>query len=408
MIFSDEHLQLQQSFSKFIAREVNPHVAEWEAAGMFPAHELFRQLGKQSLLGINKATAFGGLGLDYTFQAAFCETLGEIECGSLPMAIGVQTDMATPALAKYGSDELRAEFLTPSISGEYVACLGVSETGAGSDVATIATTARRDGDDYVIDGGKMWTTNGYQADWMCLLANTSDGPMHYNKSLLCVPMKAPGVSTSQKLDKVGMRSSDTVQVFFDGVRVPQRYRIGEEGYGFVYQMEQFQEERLCGAIGILRGMDRAIAQTIDYTRARVAFGRPILDNQVVHFRLAELHTEVELLRSLIYRAVEEYAAGANVTRFASMAKLKAGRLAREVADACVQYFGGMGFMNETPITRFWRDSRLISIGGGTDEIMLGIIAKEMNILPRRQGVPKATLPKTEAGAAAVPAGAGRA
>jgi len=265
-----------------------------------------------------------------------------------------------------------------------VACLGVSETGAGSDVATIATTARKDGDDYVIDGGKMWTTNGYQADWMCLLANTSDGPVHFNKSLICVPLKAKGVSTSKKFDKIGMRSSDTVQVFLDGVRVPQRYRIGEEGYGFAYQMQQFQEERLCGAISILHGLDRAIEETIAYTGQRVAFGKPILSNQVVHFRLAELRTEVELLRSLVYRAVEEYAAGKNVLLLASMAKLKAGRLAREVADSCLQYFGGMGYMNETPITRFWRDSRLISIGGGTDEIMLGIISKEMKILPERR------------------------
>jgi citronellyl-CoA dehydrogenase len=384
MIYSDEHIALQASFSKFIANEINPHVDTWEREGLFPAHEVFAKLGKQSLLGINKPVEFGGLGLDYSYEAAFCETLGDIECGSLPMAIGVQTDMATPALAKYGSDELRHEFLAPSISGEYVSCLGVSETGAGSDVATIATTARKDGDDYVIDGGKMWTTNGYQADWMCLLANTSDGPTHFNKSLICLPMKTKGVSVSQKFDKVGMRSSDTVQVFFDGVRVPQRNRIGEEGYGFIYQMQQFQEERLCGALTTIRGMDRAIAETIAYTGQRIAFGKPVLHNQVVHFRLAELQTEIEALRALIYRAVDEYQSGKNVVMLASMTKLKAGRLAREIADACIQFFGGMGYMNETPITRFWRDTRLLSIGGGADEIMLGIISKEMKMLPERR------------------------
>ena len=373
-MYSDEHLALQSSFSKFIANEINPHVDGWERAGAFPAHEVFAKLGKQSLLGINKPVEFGGLGLDYSYEAAFCETLGEIDCGALPMAIGVQTAMATPALTKYGSDELRKEFLEPSIAGEYVACLGVSETGAGSDVATIATTARKDGGDYVIDGGKMWTTNGYQADWMCLLANTSDGAAHFNKSLICLPMKTKGVSTSQKFDKIGMRSSDTVQVFFDNVRVPQRYLIGQEGYGFIYQMQQFQEERLCGALTTIRGMDRAIAQTIAYTGQRVAFGKPLLHNQVIHFRLAELQTEVEALRALIYRAVEQFQAG----------KLKAGRLAREIADSCMQYFGGMGYMNETPITRFWRDTRLLSIGGGADEIMLGIISKEMKMLPERR------------------------
>jgi len=181
-----------------------------------------------------------------------------------------------------------------------------------------------------------------------------------------------------------MRSSDTVQVFFDGVRVPQRYRIGQEGHGFQYQMQQFQEERLCGAITGLRGMDRAIAQTIEYTGQRVAFGQPLLHNQVIHFRLAELQTEVESLRSLIYRAIAEYSEGKNVVMLASMAKLKAGRTAREIADSCVQFFGGMGYMNETPITRYWRDSRLLSIGGGADEIMLGIISKEMKTLPQRR------------------------
>ena len=396
MPYTNDHLELQRSLSKFIATEVNPHVDDWERAGAFPAHELFRKLGEQSLLGINKPVEFGGLGLPYSYQAAFVEGLGEVHCGAVPMAIGVQTDMATPALAKHGSDELREEFLRPSIAGELVACLGISETGAGSDVATIATTARKDGGDYVIDGGKMWTTNGYQADWMCLLANTSEGPVHFNKSLICLPMKTKGVSTSQKFDKLGMRSSDTVQVFFDNVRVPQRYRIGAEDAGFAYQMEQFQEERLYGALSCLHGMDRAIANTIAYTGQRVAFGRPILHNQVVHFRLAEMQTEVEALRSLVHRAVAEYGEGKNIVMLASMAKLKSGRLTREIADACLQYYGGMGYMNETPITRFWRDTRLLSIGGGADEIMLGIISKEMGILPQRRAKPN---PSTSSGQA---------
>jgi citronellyl-CoA dehydrogenase len=396
MLYTEEHLSLQATLSKFIASEINPHVDEWERDGGFPAHEIFRKLGALSLLGINKPVEYGGLGLPYSYQAAFVEGLGEIGCGAVPMAIGVQTDMATPALAKHGSNELRDEFLKPSIEGELVACLGVSEAGAGSDVATIATTARKDGGDYVINGNKMWTTNGYQADWMCLLANTGEGPVHFNKSLICLPMKTKGVSTSQKFDKLGMRSSDTVQVFFDNVRVPQRYRIGAEDAGFAYQMEQFQEERLYGALSCLHGMDRAIANTIAYTGQRVAFGRPILHNQVVHFRLAEMQTEVEALRSLVHRAVAEYGEGKNIVMLASMAKLKSGRLTREIADACLQYYGGMGYMNETPITRFWRDTRLLSIGGGADEIMLGIISKEMGILPQRRAKPN---PSTSSGQA---------
>jgi citronellyl-CoA dehydrogenase len=381
MLYTEQHRELMRSVTRFVEAEIDPHAEEWEAAGIFPAHDLFRKMGQQGLLGIHKPERFGGQGLDYSYEIAFCEALGAAKSASSVMAIGVQTDMATPALMKHGSDELRDEFLKPSISGDYVACLGVSEAGAGSDVASIKTTARRDGDDYVIDGGKMWTTSGTQADWMCLLANTGDGPAHRNKSLICLPMKTNGVNVARKLDKLGMRASDTAQIFFDGVRVPQRYRIGEEGMGFIYQMQQFQEERLWAAAAGLMKMERAIRMTIEYTAERHAFGKSILDNQVVHFRLAELETKVELLRSLVYRAVEEYINGADVTQLASMAKLTAGRLLREVTDGCLQYWGGMGYMAESEISRMYRDGRLTSIGGGADEVMLGIICKGMGILP---------------------------
>jgi citronellyl-CoA dehydrogenase len=387
MLFTPEHEELRRSLQKFIAAEINPFVDQWEEAGIFPAHELFKKMGDLGFLGLNKPTAYGGQGLDYSYAMVMAEELGNIACGSVPMAIGVQTDMATPALARFGSDEIKREFLAPSISGDYVACLGVSEVGAGSDVASIKTTARKDGDDYVINGGKMWTTNGIQADWMCLLANTSEGAVHKNKSLICLPMKTKGVQIARKLDKLGMRSSDTAQIFFDDVRVPRRYLIGEEGKGFIYQMMQFQEERLWGATANLKSMERLIEQTIEYTRNRKAFGKSILDNQVVHFRLAELATEIELLRSLIYRACELYLAGTDVTRLASMAKLTSGRLRRVVSDSCLQYWGGMGFMNETPVSRAFRDGRLGSIGGGADEVMLSIICKLMGTLPGTSNAP---------------------
>ena len=297
------------------------------------------------------------------------------------MAIGVQTDMATPALARFGSDEVRREFLKPAIAGDAVACIGVSEPGAGSDVAGIKTSARSDGDDYIINGGKMWITNGVQADWICLLANTSDGPKHRNKSLICVPMKSKGVTVARKLDKLGMRASDTAQIFFDEVRVPKRNRIGEEGRGFTYQMLQFQEERLWGAAACLKAHETIINETIDYTSSRKAFGQSILDNQTVHFKLAEMQTEIEMLRALVYRAAEALIAGEDVTKLASMAKLKAGRLGREVTDACLQFWGGMGYMNETLVSRAYRDSRLTSIGGGADEVMLMVLCKMMGTLP---------------------------
>ncbi|MBF0353377.1 MAG: acyl-CoA dehydrogenase family protein [SAR324 cluster bacterium] len=382
MQFTQDHKMLRQTVSDFIAKEINPYVDEWEKAGIFPAHELFKKMGGLGLLGINKPQEYGGMGLDYSYELVFAEELGKIKCGGVPMAIGVQTDMATPALTRFGSDELKKEFLAPAIAGDYVACIGVSEPHAGSDVANIKTTAVKQGDDYVINGSKMWITNSTQGDFVCLLANTSDqGAPYMNKSLIVVPLKTRGVEVSPKLDKLGMRSSDTAQIFLDDVRVPTRFLIGQEGQGFMYQMMQFQEERMFGAVCIIKGLEDIIQETIKYTRERKAFGRPLLDKQVIHFRLAELQSEIEALRSLIYRACEGYINGKDVTKLASMAKLKAGRLGREVTDSCLQFWGGMGFMWENPVARAYRDTRLVSIGGGADEIMLLIISKMMDILP---------------------------
>ena len=382
MLYTQEHQELQRSVKKFIETEINPHVDAWEAAEIFPAHELFKKMGDAGFLGINKPQAYGGMGLDYSYQLAFVEALGAVNCGGVPMAIGVQTDMATPALARFGSDELRKEFLAPSIAGDLVCSIGVSEPGAGSDVASIKTFAKKDGDDYVITGTKMWITSGTQSDWICLLANTSEGAPHKNKTLICVPMKTKGVSVAKKLKKIGMWSSDTAQLYFDEVRVPQRYRIGEEGMGFTYQMQQFQEERLYAAAQ-WTALDRILRETIAYTRERQAFGQSILDNQYVHFRLAELKTEIEALRALVHDAAAKLVAGEDVTLLASMAKLKAGRLGREVADGCLQFWGGMGYVWESNVSRAFRDIRLSSIGGGADEVMLGIISKYMGTLPRR-------------------------
>lgn len=387
MKLTTEHEQIRKTLKSFIEAEINPHVDEWEEAGVFPAHQVFKGLGELGLLGVTKPEQYGGMGLGWSYGAVVAEALGHINCGGVPMAIGVQTDMATPALARFGTDAAKEDFLIPSIAGDYVACLGVSEVGAGSDVASIKTTAKKDGDDYVINGGKMWTTSGTQADWMCLLANTGDGPVHQNKTLICLPLKddngkhRDGVTVARKLKKLGMRSSDTAEFFFEDVRVPQRYRIGEEGAGFMYQMMQFQEERLWCALSSLISLDKTIDETAEYARQRKAFGKSVLDNQVVHFRLAELKTEVQALRSMSWDAVEKMMEGEDVVMLASMAKLKAGRLAREVNDACLQYWGGMGFMEETPVSRAYRDGRLGSIGGGADEVMLSIICKYMGTLP---------------------------
>lgn len=375
MQFTEQHNEIRRTVARFVEDEINPHIDEWEKAGIFPAHELFKKMGDLGLLGINKQEQYGGLGLDYSYQAVFAEEIGGAHHGSTPMAIGVQTMMATPALAIHGSDQLKAEFLAPAIAGDMVCSIAVSEPHAGSDVAAIKTTARSDGDDYLINGTKMWITNSTQADFLVLLANTGEGQIHQNKSLIVVPTNTPGISFSERLDKLGMRSSDTAQIFFDDVRVPKRNRIGDEGRGFVYQMQQFQEERLWAALSTVKGLDLCIDSTLEYTQQRQAFGKPLIDNQVIQFRLAELATEVEALRSLSYDCVQQLINGEDVTLKASMAKLKMGRLSREVTDSCLQYWGGMGFMWDNLVSRMYRDTRVGSIGGGSDETMLSIICK---------------------------------
>ena len=389
MQYTHEHREIQNTLKRFIEAEINPHVDEWEAAEIFPAHEVFKKMGNLGLLGLTKPEAFGGAGLDYSYSMAMAEALGHIDCGGVPMAIGVQTDMATPALARFGSDDLRAQFLAPAIAGDMVGCIGVSEPSAGSDVAGIKTVARKDGDDYVITGQKMWITNSLQADWMCMLVNTGEGPIHKNKSLVMVPMREngkllPGIEVGKKIKKIGMNSSDTGLIYFDEVRVPQRYRIGAEGQGFIYQMQQFQEERLWAAASTLQSLSNCIQWTVDWAQERKLFGSTLADQQWVQFKLAELKADVECLRALTYQACEHYVAGEDVTEWATMAKLKAGRLNRIVPDTCLQFWGGMGFTWENKVSRMYRDGRLASIGGGADEVMLGILAKSMGIAKRPQ------------------------
>lgn len=390
MQWTHEHLEVRKTLKRYIDEKINPHVDEWEQEEIFPAHQVFKGLGDLGLLGLTKPEAYGGAGLDYSYSLMMAETLGHIRCGGVPMAIGVQTDMCTPALARFGSDALRDQFLAPAIAGDMVGCIGVSEPGAGSDVSGIKSHARKDGDDYIISGQKMWITNSIQADWMCMLVNTGDGPVHKNKSLIMVPLRdgprgklTKGVEVAQKLRKIGMNSSDTGLLFFDEVRVPQRYLVGQEGQGFIYQMQQFQEERLWASASGLLAMEDCIQQTIEWAQQRQMFGSTLIDQQWVQFKLAELQTEVEALRALTYRAAQIYMAGQDALQLASMAKLKSGRLTREVADTCLQFWGGMGFTWDNRVSRLYRDGRLGSIGGGADEVMLGIIGKTMGLIKRQ-------------------------
>lgn len=384
MIYGPEHEEIRSAIRRFIEGEITPHVDAWEEIGAWPAHEVCKKAGNAGFLGINRPEQYGGMGLDLSYSMIWAEEIGRIPAGGVATGLSITSQMATPALAAHGSDALCREYLAPTIAGDLVACLGVSETGGGSDVANLKTYARRDGDDYIISGSKMWITNGAQADWVCLLCNTSteDGP-HKNKSLIVVPLNAKGVSRSKPLKKLGMYSSDTAQLFFDDVRVPVSNRIGEEGRGFIYQMEQFTDERLVVAARTASQLQQCVDLTAEYTAQRTAFGRPLLDNQWIQFTLAEYQMEIEAVKSMTYRAVQEVMAGGQARLLTAAVKLKTGKLARSIPEGCLQFWGGMGYMADNIVGRLMRDSRLVSIGGGANEVMAMVIAKEMGLLTRR-------------------------
>jgi citronellyl-CoA dehydrogenase len=376
--FSEEHEMFRKAVRTFVEKEIRPHIDQWEEDQSAPLHDIFKKMGDLGFLGLNYPAQYGGAEADIWFTVVLCEEMARSGAAGVPMAVAVQTDMCTPALAKHGSHELKKTYLEPAIRGEKVGAIAVTEPHAGSDVAGIFTRAERDGDDYVINGSKMYITNGTQADWLCLLARTSPGTGYQGMSLIIVPTDRPGFTVSRKLKKLGNHSSDTAVLSFENLRVPISNRIGDEGKGFYYQMEQFQIERLVGAVGGVAGAEWAVRETIRYCQERTAFGKALIANQWIQFKLGELLTEIEAARQLNYHCASLIESGAGrdqVTRIASMCKLKAGRLMREVADTCLQFHGGMGYMEETPISRYFRDSRLTSIGGGADEVMLGIIAR---------------------------------
>lgn len=375
MEFLQEHREFRALVRRVIANEIEPFVDNWEQQGSFPGRGLFATLGSVGLLGLEYDPSYGGQGVDHLFTVIFGEELGRVSCGGVPMAIAVQTDMATPALHRFGSEELKRQYLVPAIKGDMIASIAVTEPDAGSDVAGIRTRAKRDGQEWVITGSKLYITNGTQADWLCLLARTSDEGGYRGMSQIVFPTSTPGFHVSRKLDKLGNRSSDTAALSFDEARVPVANTIGEIGRGFQQQMAQFQNERMIAAYMAVGSMEVALSRTAAYLRDRQTFGKPLLENQYIQFRLAELNAEVDLLRHYNYACAEAYMRGEDTTRFATIAKLKAGRLQREVADWCLQFHGGYGYMEETWVSRYFRDSRLLSIGGGADEVMLRILTQ---------------------------------
>ncbi len=374
MYFNEEHNALRNLVRKFVDKEVNPNIDKWEEETV-PLHELFKKMGDLGLLGITYDEKYGGQGLDYWFDLVFLEELGHIKAGGVPMAIGVQTHMATPAIHEFGTDYLKETYLIPAISGDLVSAIGVTEPDAGSDVAGLKTKAVKDGDSYVINGSKLFITNGCQANFVTLLARTSDNPGYHSFGLFVVPTDLPGFVISKKLDKLGMRCSDTAELFFDDMRVPAKNLIGDESEGFVIQMKQFQHERFYALpVAYIAARD-TIDMTVEYIKQRKVFGKPLIANQVLRHRLADWVTDIECLKQLTYHIVRMKTEGLDTTREISMGKLVAGQLSFKVSNGCLQMFGGMGYMNESLITRNFRDTRLLSIGGGADEIMKEIIAR---------------------------------
>ncbi|MBF0257873.1 MAG: acyl-CoA dehydrogenase family protein [Desulfamplus sp.] len=375
MYFTKEHDLVRKAVRDFVNKEINPHVDEWEEKGIAPLHELFKKMGDLGFLGIRYDEKWGGEGLDYWYETVVLEECARIDCGGIPMAIAVQSNMATPAINDFGSDYLKETYLKPALKGDMVSAIAVTEPDAGSDVAALKTFARKDGDHYILNGSKTYITNGTQADFLTLLARTSDDPGYHSFSLFVVPTDLPGFHVSKKLDKLGMRSSDTAELYFDEMRIPAENLIGREGEGFIQQMMQFQHERFSVIPMAYVWARRMIDDVVAYIRGRVVFGKPLITKQVLRHRIAGWLTEIECLQQLAYHIVRMKMAGQDATVQISMAKLKSGSLVTEVADGCLQMYGGMGLMNEMKISRFYRDSRLISIGGGASEVMCDVIAK---------------------------------
>src|SRR3954469_21740729 len=371
--FTPEHEAFRKSVRTWVERELTPHALEWDRAGIFP-REVFTKAGELGFLGINHDPKYGGSGLDYWYVTAFAEELLHSHNAGVNMALMVQSQMATPIINEIGTDEQKREFLAPALAGEKIAALGISEPGAGSDVASMKTTAKRVGDDYVINGSKMWITNGTRADFITLGVRT--GPAGYGGvSLLTFPTDVKGFGVSKKLEKVGNLSSDTAVLYFEDCKIPQRYLLGEENQGFYHIMTNFQGERLVAAIGAVQGMQQLVEESLRYGNERSAFGKPLSKFQVWRHRFVEHLTGIEAARWLTYRACDLFNRREPALKEISMAKLFAGDLMQRVVYDCQQFHGGMGYVVETPVARAFRDARLLTIGGGTSEIMKEIISK---------------------------------
>ena len=368
-----EHQMFRETVSKFVEDELAPRAREFDEMGRIDK-ALFEKMGDLGFLGLRYDPKWGGAGLDYSYTTILFEEMSACDNAGVGMAISVHTDMATPSLHEFGSDALKAEYLVPAIAGEMVSAVAVTEPDAGSDVAGIKTRAVRDGDDWVINGSKMYITNAATADWLCLLVVNDPDAGYGGFSQVIVPTDTPGFRCDL-LDKIGNWGSDTGQLFFEDVRVPLANTIGEVGRGFQQQMMQFQDERLVACIGVIAGLRLLWEKTKEYCEERVLFGKPLSKMQVTQFKLAEMLTQITAAQELMYACVRERIAGEDATQKITMAKILCGRLARKVSDECVQLHGGYGYMKESVAGRAFVDTRLISIGGGADETMIHYLAK---------------------------------
>lgn len=386
-LFTPEHEELRAFARKFVETELAPHAGDWEREGHFP-DRVFSRMGELGLLGLRYPVDHGGQGGDWGHAIVLAEEMARCGSGGVGMAIAVQSEMATPPILRFGTDEQRNRYLEPAIRGERIACLGITEPGAGSDVAAIETTAERDGDGgWVINGRKIFITNGVRADF-CLLVARTDKPAGYDGfSLFLVDTDTPGWDVSKKLDKLGMRSSDTAELVLDDVHVPEEALLGTAGQGFHQIMWELQGERLIGVAGSVAGARLALERTIEYTRERHVFGRPVSSFQVTRHKIAEMATEIEAARQLVYDTALAWERGEYPVKQISMAKLYGGLVVNRVMNECLQLHGGAGYSSDLWVERAWRDCRLLRIGGGTDEVMREVISKAMGVVDGRGFAP---------------------
>ncbi len=385
--FTEEHQHFRKLVRDFAEKELAPHVEVWEQEECFPG-SVFKSAGELGIHGAHYPVEQGGSGGDYWFSVVKAEELPRCKSGGVVMALLVQSDMATPVIGDLGTDEQIEEFLKPALAGDKIAAIGISEPAAGSDVAGIKTYAKKDGDDWILNGQKTFITNGTRADFVTLLAKTDPDQGAHGCTFFLVPTNTKGYTVAGKLRKIGNKASDTAELFFEDMRIPDRYRLGEEKQGFMYLMQNFQSERLIGCVSSIQGAQYALEYSVEYGRDRVAFGKPIIKREVWQHRFVDLFIKVEAAKAFVYKCVDAYNSDRYVddnpvsmetVKLVSMAKVLVGDVVSEVMDTCLQFHGGWGYIEDYPIARAWRDARLFRIGGGTSETMKYYLAKLMGL-----------------------------